>query len=59
MNRRKTCLHLLEEDAVFGADGEVLLASDASRDLTHRNEAGRPYVYSELAQFVFRTANCG
>ncbi len=27
-------LHLLEEDAVFGADRDVLFASDVSRDLT-------------------------
>ncbi len=32
MDRLKTFLHLLEEDAVFGADGDLLFASDVSRN---------------------------
>ncbi len=33
MDRLKTFLHLLEEDAVFGADGDLLLARDVSRNI--------------------------
>ncbi len=32
VDRLKTFLHLLEEDAVFGADGDLLLSSDVSRN---------------------------
>ncbi len=32
MGPLKSFLHLLEEDAVFGADGDLLLASDVSRN---------------------------